>query len=648
MNWQKLSQVLVISALGCSEYGVEEIDFPDPLDTGEAKDFPSFCYETPVYPENLVCPDRVWGAGEVGTDESCFTEPVMGTFNPEIEWSMFSFDEFPDYHRAAMTPVVGHMTDDNGDGLRNELDVPDLLLLTYNSTNWPLFHGVMRLISGDGTVVHWSVQTFDYKERTYWPWGIAGGAFGDIDSDGVPDIVTTVWDEESELCFVAAFEPDGQIKWVATDETVKCASNQPALADLQGDGSPDVVVGNLIIDGTTGFVSGVGEWGAGLDSSYGNSGAHAFPIDLDGDGVQEIVTGRAFYNADGTLRCLTSVSDGYPAVADLNGDGYGEVVITGREGIRIVDRDCWLLDSWDLAGSGRGGPATIADFDGDGQPEIGVAEAQTYTCYEVDGTVLWSQKVVDISSNSTGSSVYDFEGDGYAEVVYADETTLWVFSGSYGYARLTDRTHSSGTVNEYPVIADVDGDGEVEIVLSDYYGVYVVGDADHSWVNARQVWNQQSYNITNINDDLSIPKSPLSNWPKYNSFRSGDLTTSQGANQYDLFPVWVDVCFEDCDDGIVQIVVQVANSGLAFVPMGQVLQLIWESDTGERTLLAEDYTTFDIQPGRTSHGMVFRLERTLVEGDGQLIVYVPPLENQPDCHPENNEWVVDKSVLCPE
>jgi hypothetical protein len=61
--------------------------------------------------------------------------------------------------------------------------------------------------------------------------------------------------------------------------------------------------------------------------------------------------------------------------------------------------------------SGSGGPPTVADFDGDGAPEIGVAGGTSYAVYDGDGTVQWSRPTQDISSAITGSSVFDFNGD---------------------------------------------------------------------------------------------------------------------------------------------------------------------------------------------------------------------------------------------
>jgi hypothetical protein len=53
--------------------------------------------------------------------------------------------------------------------------------------------------------------------------------------------------------------------------------------------------------------------------------------------------------------------------------------------------------------------------------------------------VVWQVQNHDLSSSVTGSSVFDFEGDGKAEVIYADECFLWVFDGQTGAVRFATR-----------------------------------------------------------------------------------------------------------------------------------------------------------------------------------------------------------------
>jgi hypothetical protein len=77
--------------------------------------------------------------------------------------------------------------------------------------------------------------------------------------------------------------------------------------------------------------------------------------------------------------------------------------------------------------------------------------------------VLWTQPSQDGSSNMTGSSVFDFDGDGRAEVVYGDECFTRVYDGVTGKV-LYSRYRTSCTWYENPVIADVDADFNAEIV----------------------------------------------------------------------------------------------------------------------------------------------------------------------------------------
>jgi hypothetical protein len=139
---------------------------------------------------------------------------------------------------------------------------------------------------------------------------------------------------------------------------------------------------------------------------------------------------------------------------------------------------------------GGGGPPTIADYDHDGLPEVGLAGSDYYTVFDPDcqGTprqggkcadrthcdfaaggacpsyILWSRKTQDHSSDITGSSVFDFQADGQPEVVYADECFARIFSGLDGTV-LFSQYHSSCTWIENPVVADVTGDFRSELVV---------------------------------------------------------------------------------------------------------------------------------------------------------------------------------------
>src|SRR6185436_596112 len=117
--------------------------------------------------------------------------------------------------------------------------------------------------------------------------------------------------------------------------------------------------------------------------------------------------------------------------------------------------------------------------------------------------LIWQQPTHDCSSAATGSSVFDFNGDNKAEAVYSDEKYLRVYDGATGNV-LWQTCNTTGTLIEYPVVADVDNDGQADIVVaSNAYaydcegtkqsGIRVIQSQSKSWVRTRRVWNQHTY-----------------------------------------------------------------------------------------------------------------------------------------------------------
>lgn len=620
-------------------------------------------------------------------DESCITEPQTGAIDAVVEWSITAWDADPDSSDALTVPVVGQLTDDDGNGRIDSADMPDIVLVTDDDGTSELTRGEIRIIAGDGSsqVTIAQGETADFQ---VFPYRYAGVALGDVDGDGLPDIVgivelvggaphvdtgtappepvDTAWEDPpvfapnpaDDLCYVAAWTPTGGLLWVNADTVLECAAHSPALADLEGDGTAEIMVGSSVFDGATGALEWQGTAGGHARfAAYSMVGDQSFALDLDGDGLQEVVAGSTLYSFDGSVRCSVdaSLEDGFPAAADFDGDGVGEYVLVGNGAAHVHDVNCNLLAYWPLIGSGNGGPPTIADFDGDGTPEIGIAEATTYSVYEADGTALWSMPTTDASSHATGSSVYDFDGDGRAEVVYGDETTLWVFDGVTGTVRLQDTSHSSRTLHEYPVVADVDGDGQEEIIVgqggghydAQFHGLYVLGSASGSWLGDRQVWNQHAYSITNINDDLTLPVPAVANWPSYNTFRSGDLSPQSGGASADAVP-YVTSCAEPCVNGRIELLVRVGNGGMAAM-RSRVPVSVYAESGGERIFLQTQYTGPVTQPGWNGRLLGFRLRPEDVP-EGEVWVVVDDangVEQVAECHEENNAARVG-GLFCPD
>jgi hypothetical protein len=612
----------LVLLVGCTEYGLGSK--PDVDETSETDEEDR---ETEI---DACSPDPVDGF-DAPFNEDCYIEVATGTFTPVIKWDRPHFPG-PAGDEVMSAPIVVQVTDDDGDGDIDTEDTPDVLFVSYGS------EGILRAVDGATGEQHWAVTGHGLQPQ-------GGVAAGDIDGDGVVELISLTYSG------AVAFEHDGAVKWSRNNLAghINGISDVASISDMDHDGNPEIIAGRAILNAEDGTLQGAGQFGYG-GVANANVGSCSFAVDIDQDGVEEVITGNAAYNPDGSTKWRNNQLDGYPAVADFDGDGLGEVAVIGQGELRLLDTDGSFLGAVPIPGAGStyyGGPPTIADFDGDGEPEIGVAAGSRYSVIEPDGTILWQAITDDASSGNTGSAVFDFEGDGAAEVVYADQTRLWVFNGGDGSVKLESTAHTNGTWLEYPVIADIDGDDHVEIVVANtnyfsYYGtgssktgITVFGDADNSWQPGRKIWNQYAYFITNVNDDGTIPTHAEANWLEHNNFRSGDLGAADGLKSPDLKPA-ADLCEVECSEGTVLVHVLAGNEGQSDVVAGQdpTIELFAVED-GEERFLTSRVLDVDVEAGRYLDSVIFEIEDEDPEDWDSLVVRLS--STAPECDPDNND-----------
>jgi hypothetical protein len=193
-------------------------------------------------------------------------------------------------------------------------------------------------------------------------------AIGDVDGDGKLEIVVPVLlGNDSTTRYetnygVQVISSDGKIKRSISAAGTLTYSSAPALADLDGDGIPEII---FQTDGALNVWRGDGTnfpgWPVAMPRSWT---ANSSPVvgDVDGDGLPDIVITTTYsglgtlgsvlvYNRNGVLhprfpKILYIGHGAVPAIADLDRDGRNEIVVTGTgwDGF-IGDYDrVWVYD----------------------------------------------------------------------------------------------------------------------------------------------------------------------------------------------------------------------------------------------------------------------------------------------------------------
>jgi len=121
------------------------------------------------------------------------------------------------------------------------------------------------------------------------------------------------------------------------------------------------------------------------------------------------------------------------------------------------------------AGSNRSSPC-VADIDGDGKDEIICGSGNAIACYNCDGTLRWIRDTAGRASSSPAA--WDVNGDGRMEIFIGNEAAwVWGFDSAGNDlpqwpkqlppARPCDQPGAFSS----PAIGDIDGDGDMEIVI---------------------------------------------------------------------------------------------------------------------------------------------------------------------------------------
>lgn len=277
------------------------------------------------------------------------------------------------------------------------------------------------------------------------------------------------------------------------------------LGDMDGDGDPDLVVGNYsgttrlyLNNGTADPFNGVS--GANISSDAKATASVALG-DMDGDGDLDLVVGNdgqanRLYLNNGSATPFISVvgtdisSDAGHTLsivaADVDADGDLDVVAgnngeTNRLYLNNGSADPFngVIGTNISSDAGHTTSVVLADVDGDGDPDLVAGNnGEVNRLYLNNGSAdpfngVSGANISSDAHNTTSVVLGDVDGDGDLDLVtgnYSQNTRLYLNNGTAAPFNGVSGTNISSDVNNTRavVIGDVDGDGDLDLVAGNY------------------------------------------------------------------------------------------------------------------------------------------------------------------------------------
>jgi hypothetical protein len=442
--------------------------------------------------------------------------------------------------------------DVNGDGYADILVGSDMW--DGGQTN----EGTVRVFLGSATGLPDSPDWQAELDMEYAHFGWSVHTAGDVNGDGFADVILGAYQYDNEqfneglaLVYYGSATGLGDAPvWTKeiNQDFAQFGYSVSTAGDVNGDGLSDIIVGANLLDngqadeggafvyhGSVDAPSQTANWtvdsdqaGAWLTAAGGGVG------DVNGDGYQDVMVaagkydtatladaGKAWlyngsasgledtasWSAEGTQINGQFGSNAWPA-GDVNGDGYGDVLMTTAYDNPEVDEGVAFLYLGSATGlntspawsaetdqAGAGIYAIYAgDVNGDGYGDV-LASSALYNNPEVDEgkvwlylgsttglstTSSWSYELDQAGATLVGVSAGDVNRDGYSDLLLGassydngtiDEGMVWVFYGSAsGPGSSPVWSYDSGQINGLLGMAlstagDVNGDGYADILV---------------------------------------------------------------------------------------------------------------------------------------------------------------------------------------
>lgn len=358
-------------------------------------------------------------------------------------------------------------------------------------------HIYVTNIGNDSTVMSFNVK--NDISLSGWPQRIIPGSgnsslvYGDLDGDGKEEIVT------ASGKFIYAWRTDGSRVIDNTDllqvlglddkysyypvaifsEAETTIFGTPSLGDVDGVGGKEVVAGDL--NGK------IYIWKTVDMNEDGRADLLAdFPVDI-GEDISMIPVISDFEGDSIHLEILAGTSNGNLALIDYTGGfniwSYPEKITglatTDTDSINFVltenNQSAHLRRTDDPTGwikeiaSKDNFPPVVGDINRDNKLEVIVlsGDGKIYA-WDIEGNLL-SGFPVSVGDIRSGPALGDIDADGYLEIVFGGDNKIYAYN--YNGALATnfpftiDKVEPAGAISSTPILGDLNGDANAEILF---------------------------------------------------------------------------------------------------------------------------------------------------------------------------------------
>jgi hypothetical protein len=397
----------------------------------------------------------------------------------------------------------------DGDGL------PDLITASVSATGANDLTVLMNTTVAGATTPTFTVQTgIDLGTGTQ-PRSIA---VGDFNGDGLLDLATANFGPNTTSVLLnTTVLPTVAPTFIPQTSNAGGDLTAVAIGDINGDGKPDLVVSDFlnssvkVLLNTTPTGAITPTFAAPVSFSIGGTSRSLLLADLNGDGLPDIVIGPESNSvsvlvnttAQGAttptfapIQNFNSGGSSAVAVADLNGDGLPDIVaidIGYPNPLDTTSAAAVLLNTTTpgsttlsfaapqfFATGNISFSVALGDLNGDGKPDIVVANQQDNTVSVLLNTTVTGSLTASFATQqtfATGSApesvvLGDINGDGLPDIVVANSgaSTVSVLlntttPGASTASFATQQTFTTGSGPNAVALADVNGDGRPDLIV---------------------------------------------------------------------------------------------------------------------------------------------------------------------------------------